>query len=344
MGIQLENKRTKNSLPVNYGQSLRSPPKFRWLLILLLLSIPLLILLYQFVNAYVLVRFSGLISYDTITLRAPDEGFIKSLSVQTGEKIKPGQILLVFTSPVTQTKLNFLKMEKTRLKKLMNSLQQSQITSNLENLLEVAREDIEFSKAVYERFKNYAQKGDMIELQLEETRKNYVNAQRNYVLLKQQMKENTLQTQNLIEVNYKRKILEIENEIAQVQTKMQHFTLRAQQAGTVMNIKTHPGEYVSSGQPLIAIVTQKNLQVIAFIEAKYIQDIYQGKKVTVILPDNEKIDGKIVNHPSYAEKIPLSEINPLATRTNKLIAIIKPNSDIPEKYKIFGIPVTVRLS
>lgn len=343
MGIQLK-KRPKEALPVKYEQSLRAPPRFRWTIILLVLSIPLLILLYQFINAYVLVRFSGLISYDTITLRSPDDGFIKNLNVQTGEKIKPHQSILVFHSPVTQTQLKFLKMEKERLVELMNSLQQSQTASSLEQLLEVAREDIELSKVVYERFKNYVRKGDMIELQLQEARKNHVNAQRNYALLKQQIKENALQTKNLMEVNYKRKILEIENEINQVLAKMQHFTLRAQQAGTVMDIKTHQGEYVSAGQPLITIVTKKNLRVIAFIDPKYVQDVYQGRKVRLVLPDNEKISGHIINNPSYAEKVPLSEIGPLAPRTNKLIAIIKPDADIPEQYRVFGIPVTVKLN
>ncbi|QBR82884.1 HlyD family efflux transporter periplasmic adaptor subunit [Legionella israelensis] len=343
MGIQLTKKRTKDTLPVKYHPSLRTPPKLRWIMLVLLLSIPLLILIYQVVNEYILVRFSGLITYDTITLRAPDDGYIKSLNVQAGENIRAHQVILIFNSPTTQAQLQYLRAEKKRLIDLMNSLQQSQITPNLEHLLDVTKEDIETSKAVYERFKNYVKKGDMIELQLEEARRNYISAQRNYALLKQQMKENKLQTQNLIEVNYKRKILELESKINQVLAKKQHFTIHAQQPGTIMDIKTHEGEYVSAGQPLVTIVTEKNIRIIAFIDPKYVQDVYQGKKVTIILPDKEKISGQIVNTPSYAEKIPLSEISPLATRSNKLIAIIKPETNIPEKYEIFGIPVTVKL-
>lgn len=87
-----------------------------------------------------------------------------------------------------------------------------------------------------------------------------------------------MQRATLIEVNFKRKILEIDNEVEQIKTKMRYFALRSPDNGTIMNISTHQDEFVSAGQNLMSIVTDKNLRIVAFIEPKYAEDIYQGKK------------------------------------------------------------------
>ncbi len=343
MGIQLQKQRPKETLPVQYGKSMRAPPKLRWILMVLLLSIPMLFLIYQVVNEFFLIRFSGLVAYDTVSLKAPDEGYIKSLNVQPGQKVNEQQTILKFSSPEAETRLNYLQREKKRITKLMQSLA-DQTPGHLYKLLDVAAEDVVSSKVVYERFKKYAKKGDMIELQLEAARKNYIEAQRNYAALKQQIKDTRLQTKTLMEVNYKRKILEIENDINKVKEKMQYFDMHSPKPGTVMSIKTHEGEYVSPGQELITIVTKQNLRVIGFIDPKYTEDVYKGKKVWVKFPNNERVVGHIVNTPSYAEKLPQSQMNPMITRENKLIAIIKLDKPIPEIYQVFGIPVSIKLA
>lgn len=342
MSIQFKKKPPSEHLPIQYGQGLRTPPKLRWILVVLILTIPLALLLYQLMSEYFLVRFSGLVTYDTVTIRAPSDGYIKTLSVQPGQKIQPEQVLLQFTSPETLTKLNYLEQERQRITELMNSLG-DQNQDNLTKALETAKQDIQTSKEVYDRFKTYVNQGNMVELQLEEARKNYVNAQRNYTEIQQQIKETQLQNKTLLEVNYKRKILELESNINEVKAKMAYFTMRAPQPGTIMNISTHQGEYVSEGQNLITIVTNKNIRIVAFIDPKYMEEVYQGKKVVVTFPNNETVEGHIINTPSFAEKVPLSQINPLATRENKLIAIIRPDSIIPKPYQVFGIPVTVKL-
>lgn len=247
-----------------------------------------------------------------------------------------------FASPLVEEKLAYLQVEKKRIIELMNSLVENN-SQQISQALNISQQDIETSKLVYERFKNYSKNGDLIELQLEEARKNYITAVRSYVELSQKIEELSLQRATLIEVNFKRKILEIDNEVEQIKTKMRYFALRSPDNGTIMNISTHQDEFVSAGQNLMSIVTDKNLRIVAFIEPKYAEDIYQGKKINIIFPDNEEISGFIVNTPSYAEKTPLSEINPLATRENKLLAIIKPNKVIQKKYAVFGMPVKIKL-
>jgi multidrug resistance efflux pump len=342
MGIQWKKSTSRPDLAVKYGQGLRPAPKLRWLLLVLLLSIPFIVLTYELITEYLLVRFSAVVTYDTVTVRAPDSGYIKKLHVEPGSHVTDNQIVIEFASPLLEEKLEYLSKEKQRILDLMDSLGSTHL-NEMKGALEISKQDVESSKQVYERFKKYANKGNLVELQLEEARINYVTAQTNYVELSQKIDEIDVQRKTLVEVNYKRKINEIENEIAQIKAKMSYFLMHSPENGAVMSLSTHEDEYVSAGQNLMTIVTDKNLHVIAFVDPRYMEEVFQGKKVTIKFPNNNSIPGTVINIPSYADKTPLSQINPLATRENKLIVIIKPDKDIEKIYQVFGIPVSVRL-
>lgn len=338
MGIQLTKTNRDKNMQVYYGSGARPAPKLRWSLVVLLLSLPLLYLAYQLTTEFLLVRFSGIVTYDSVTLRAPDAGYIKSLYILNGEKIHANQTLLQFDSPELTSELTFLEREKKRITSLMDSINQQDV-NDVTNELEIAKQDIASSQQIYDSFKQYTNKGNLALLQLEEARKNYITAKKNYVSIKQKIATN----KTVMEVNYKRKIFELENRIDQIKAKMQSFSMRSPNEGTIMSISTHVGEFVSPGQSLLTLVTDKNLRIVVFVDPKYMEEVYRGKKVILRFPNNEIVKGHIVNTPSFAEQTPLSQINPMAKRENKLIAIVQPDTNIPKAYQIFGIPVSAKL-
>ncbi|HAU1193238.1 TPA: HlyD family secretion protein [Legionella pneumophila] len=341
MGINLK-KVIDKSLSVTYGQSVRAYPRLRWFMVIALLSIPLIFLLYKLTQEYVLVHFPGLVVYDTLIIRSPEIGYIKDIQVKVGENVTPETVLLQFTSPEMDAKLQYLTNEKTRITNLMNALNAT-YQNKLNSVLDVAKKEIESSKEVYERFKNYVKKGDMVQLQLDEARRNYVDAQKQYANLQQQITESLLQNKTTMEVHFLRKLFEINNEIDRANIRIKFFTIRSPKQATVTSIQTHVGEFVSAGQNLMMLVTNDNLRIMAFIEPKYVDSVFRGQEVEIKFPDNYMIRGRIINTPSYAEQIPITEISPLATRQNKLIAVIKPISTLPQKYQVFGIPVKIYL-
>lgn len=329
-------------LAVTYGSGSRTPPRLRWILLVLLISLPLLFLIFKLAKEYVFVSFSGLVVFDTITIRAPGSGYIESLSVKVGQEVRPGDLLLRFKSPSLDVKLKYLQKEKKLLQDMITQMSR-QDYQPLEAMLPVASKDIQTSKEVYDRFRNYLKAGNMSELQLEEARKNYVNALRMLSNLEKEIIETKLKNKTTLEVSYQRKMREIDSEINELLEKEKYFYIKAQRSGNIMQVSTYNNEFVASGQQLLSIVTKDNLRIMAFIEPKYLDKVYQGKEVDIDFPDGESVKGKIINTPSYAEKLPMSEINPLATRHNKLIAIIAPLRAIPQRYQVFGIPVKIQL-
>ncbi|WP_131782525.1 HlyD family secretion protein [Legionella gresilensis] len=341
MGILLRIENKKPLIPAP-PPGARKLARLRWLLVVLLLCLPLGYLTVRLIQDYFFIRFSGTVIYDTLLIRSPDEGYIHSISVSAGESVRPGNLILEISSPKLNNKLTYLINERERISKLIVNLKRVN-QSELINSLKVAEQDMVDSKKTYERFKEHFKDGNLITLQLEEARKNYTTAQQNYASIKQKMLESSLQQNTSLEVNYNRRLVEIEGDIKLLKIQLKNFTIRAPQPGTVMNIETHVGEYVPIGKNLLTIVTDDNLKIKAYIEPKYSAVATYGSKVTIQLPNRERIPGIIINNPRYAQQLPSSETNPLATRQNKLIAIIAPRKPLPKEYQVFGIPVQISL-
>ena len=113
--------------------------------------------------------------------------------------------------------------------------------------------------------------------------------------------------------------------------------------GSIKEIDVHRGEFLPGGEEIIQIITKNNLHVVAFIDPKNAEEVHPKTIVTLTFPDHFSVKGEVVNVPSYADRTPLTFQNPLATRENKLVVIIKFKEILPEKYRLFGVPVEVSL-
>jgi multidrug resistance efflux pump len=344
MGISLKRSRLdEQSTPKDYGQGKRTPPKIRWVLIILLISIPLIYLVYMLLDETILAESQGVVVFDTVKIRAPEAGYVETLFVEEGQPVKRGQVLLQFKSPKVDATLAYLEKEKVRAEQQIENIT-TKSTESLKTHLKTLEKDIISSQLVYDKFsKYYKANGHMASLELEQARKNVISAKEAYSQLKHQIKQVGLENDLMVEVNYKRKLEEVNHKIRQASLKKQYFLIKSPAKGAVKQIDIHRGEFLPAGQDIIDIVTNNNIHVVGFFDPKEAENIKPGVKVSMTLPDNFSIKGEVVSVPNYADKTPMSFQNPLATRENKLIAMIQFKEALPKKYRVFGLPVDISL-
>lgn len=344
MGISLKGtKLDEHSTVKDYGAGKRTPPKLRWFLIIGVVSIPLIYLMYMLLDETVFADFQGMIVFDTVTIRTPDAGYVDKLYINEGEPVKKGQDLLQFKSPTLDSELNYLYTEKERIEARSASVSRES-TASLEANLENLKKDIESSQAVYEKFKKYyAPKGYLTSLDLEQARKNVADAKEAYSQIQHQIKQINLENDVLMEVNYKRPLEDINQKIRQAEIKKQYFLIKSPEDGSIKEIRMSPGEFLPAGEEIIEIITTNDLHVVAFIDPKKSEEVHPKTKVTLTFPDNFSVKGEVMNVPTEADSTPAGFQNPLATRENKLIVIIHFKQALPEKYRVFGVPVDVSL-
>src|SRR5690348_3491383 len=121
MGIFLKIENKQPLVPVPYPKA-KKVSRLRWLLIVILLCLPISFLVFKLLSEYLFVQFSGIVIYDTLSIRAPQDGYIQSMSVHLGEPIRVGELMLQINSPQLNNKLTYLNNEKKRITNLVNDL------------------------------------------------------------------------------------------------------------------------------------------------------------------------------------------------------------------------------
>lgn len=327
-------------LTTPYGSSKRQYPMWRWMLIVFVVTLPLLILIYILFRDLFFVTAPGVIKFDTVTVRSPTDGYVNKLHVHTGDKVKKGQLLINFESPEIIIQLKNLEKEKKYLEALIAD-KKNNVIPMLEKLIQADQQNIEESKKVYDQFINFRKIGTSNEVLVENTRINYVNAHRDYILDQQALSQQKYDFQMNLEKNYIFRLHEMQNEINRLTVINQHLDLTAPITGTIIIINTYNGEYISKGLELLSLVGEENLRIFAYIKPKYSREVYKDKQVTIVLPNNKQIPGKIVNIPTFAETLPSAQANPLAAKENQLIIVVKPTQTIPKEFQIYHLPVKI---
>lgn len=327
----------------DYGQGKRTPPKLRWMMVVLVISIPLIYLIYLLLDETVLADFQGVIVFDTVKIRAPDAGYVETLFVKEGQHVKRGQPLLQFNSPNVDQQLIYLKKEQARIQGQVDSINKKS-TESLTKHLEILKKDILASQLVYDKFaKYYRQQGHIAAIELEQARKNVITAKEAYSQMQHQIKQVRLENDLMVEVNYKRKLEEVNHKITQAEIKKKYFAINSPAKGTIKNIHIHRGEFLPSGEDIIDIVTKNNLHVVVYVDPKSADELKLGAIVKLTFPDNYVMKGKVINVPNFADRQPLAFQNPLAQRENKLVAIVEFEKEPPKKYRVYGVPLEVNI-
>ncbi len=342
MGISFKQQTTKADVNITHPAFKRSSPTLRWIAILLIIAIPFIYLLYRLADIYIFVTFPGYITFEKIIVRAPANGYIKKLNIKLADSVIRNQILLTFASPEVEVKLQYLEREKEYLNNLAKSLRSNE-NLFIEQQIALANTNIKDSYDLYQRFNSYKNKGIIDDLQLEQVRVAWINAQHSKIQFQSLLVKNQADLNHQTEVYYRRKIAEINNDIQLNQSLKAHFDIRAVASASVIAIDTYETEFVSPGQPLITLATNQNPYVVAFIEPKYFNQLYKDKKVKVILPNNKQITGSIYKTPIFSDRLPADQVNPIATRSNKIIILIRLENDELTKEYVYGLPVQVKL-
>jgi multidrug resistance efflux pump len=345
MGFDFNNKRHVNKVEdkkIKYAPAKRHLAKWQWYLLVLIILSPLIYFVSAILIDNLVVIASGYVSYDKILVRAPENGYIKNVLAKEGEYIKLGQCLVKMDSPKLTRELKYLQKELNRLNKLRLSTKNPEVDpfivmkNNLKKHLEKTNEHVEVMDDLRRRkigtiIDQQRARMDAKEIELDIDNVDRAMAKSNvYHVFK-------------LEERYGEIIRELELAIIKIKVANDLMNIPSPGNGSITKVFTHPNEHVTKGQDLVEITTYNNLRVLAYLNHKDMSnDIYQGKKVTVIFPNDIKIEGEIAQIPSLAEHQD-KFTNIIKTEKNKVLLIITLIGKLPKKYQIYGLPVKVVL-
>ncbi len=344
MKIRFNQPETKNpeqdrGLRVQYSEAKRSGKSWRWYLIVLIASMPLLYLLGLIAWDEITVEANGRIRVSNFVMRAPVDGYVQQIHVRPLQNVAQGEQLAQLMNTSLQEQYDRMQLEINVLEKEREKLrhQTEQSKSASLQLLKFSQEQQDF---LYKRMRQYEalfRQGAATQAEIATIRSQYNAALENAALLKKSNSNAQGLTPEMIQVSnhMDQRMIEFEK----VRSQVEQLKFAAPATGMVTEIFAQPGEYLSKGQSLMEIIFPNTVFIDAFIPPKYQNYAIVGQVALIKFPNGEKARAKIISVPGVIQKSSL-ETSPLEVSRSAIFAQMEFIDKVDNRL-MNGMPVDI---
>lgn len=315
-------------------------PKWQWYFLSLLIASPLIYILATWLLGFIITYAPAYISMNTLTIRAPSDGYVRDISVHLGDKTIQNVPLLLIDSPTMLQRKTYLENELKQLQyREHNSLNDPELP-NLLKMQQIAKQQRDENRDYYQKLLTLEKSGLVTVIDLSRFGNRYYDAQLNYQNIKAKIAKSQQDYQDYLEKTYHEPISLLQEELSQINIENGFLQILTPASGSVITILVHSQEFVLKGQALLKLSIDKQLFVTALFDAKNVDSLVPGKKVHILLPNYKLITGVIRTHPDFtsANTETLFDIQPL---NHKLVTLIDFTEPLPEKYLVSDLKVWV---
>lgn len=128
------------------------------------------------------------------------------------------------------------------------------------------------------------------------------------------------------------------------QLNLDRCTVRASVNGIVANLDLHPGDYVSTGRPELALVNTDTMHVEGYFEETKLARIHLGDPVDIhLMGQSVELHGRVESVESAIEDRERTKGNNLLADVNPTFTWVRLAQRVPVRIRLAGVPSGVRL-
>ncbi len=317
-------------LSVRYAQAKRTPPRWRWRLVLILLAIMPVYLLGRFLLGYFWQEAPGLVIMQSSLIRAGVIGHVTYLAPE-GKELARGEVLARVERQVPTTLPSGLQSTGDR-----------PLTSD-------PREP-----ALQESLSLASRQRDQLQQRVNLMRK--LRAQEAATVQE-------VQTAEMDVLQAQAQMARIRGELAQLQEERQRATLGVQRqasantvttmerkeevvympyTGTVARHQVAEGEWIDTNTDLVSLLSTQAPVVHAYLSPKELDRASPGQQATLIFQDGGRVAAQVLGVTAEAERQPAESVSPLVPRNLSVVVRLQPLEELPDRYRVFRLPLEVR--
>ena len=326
---------------IQYGEAKRYSKQWRWYLILIVSSLPLLYLIGSVLQEMIIVKADGRITVPHIIVRASVDGFVKQVFVRSLHTVLEGEDLAILENlPLEDsfqrltTEINFLNGEKNKLQP-----QSGNKTLRPMLLLKFAQEQEKFYQNRLHQNESLFNQGAATQAEVATARNQYHSALEHLALHERSQHPDQGFSAEILQMA--NRISQLNLELEQIKVQKKQLLLKAPAGGLITEFFVQPREYLGRGQPLLDIIFPEKAHISAFIPPKYQDYVVIGQIVTVTFPNGEAAKARITSIPGVTQKTPVDGINLLEYPRTAIVAHMEFINPV-ETQLINGMPVDIR--
>lgn len=321
---------------IEYGATRRGGTPWRWYLILIVASVPLLYLMGAILREFFIVEADGRITMPQTVIRSSGDGYIQQIFVKPLETVAEGAELALLTNESLENRYNrvrgeidFLEAEKDKM------LQPADSAPGSAQLLAFAEQQRDFYQRRLHQYETLFKQGAATPAEVATARSQYTATLERLAALGQSLGVAS-------EVRQMRaRISQLKLELNEIEDRRQQLLLTAPTAGMIAELLVQPGEYLERGRTLLEIVDFSKAHVTAYIPPKYLDYAVVGQTATVAFPNGESAEARIVSVPGIIQRSPPGDLAPLETPLPAILAQMEFVSEVKSRL-VHGIPVRLR--
>lgn len=348
---QPENRIPNNDrgLRVRYSEAKRPGKPWRWYLILLISSLPLIYLIGLVIWEYASIDVNGRVRVTSFVVRAPVEGYVEQLFVEAQQTVADGVKLAQMTNATLQHSYDRLRLEIDALEKEKHKVASQVIQSQAAagQLVQFAQEQKRFAHGRLHQYEALFEQNAATQAEVATARSQYKAALEHLAILeraREQELERMLSQEQFVSVEVRRIVNQINQmrlEAEKIDAQLHGLNLIApEEGGLVTEIFVQPGEFLSRGQALLELIFPEKAFVDAFIPPKYQNYAEVGQSVIVKFPNGEKVKGKVTAVPGVMQKSPSEDANPLEVVRTAILARVAFTETVASRL-MNGMPVVI---
>jgi multidrug resistance efflux pump len=329
---------------VAYAPAKRVMARWRWYLILLLVSAPLIYLLGQILYGWLMITAPGYVALRKVPINSPLSGVLADRPVTEGQTVQLGAVLARLKSPDLDRREAVLAAELNAREKALLMPRTRSDQTGVHRRLALAAEVVRFQRGNRDDVRFLFDQGaatraelNLAENALREALLHYENVQFDATRLQAQV--------NRVSAPDEEALVRLEvlrAELGALGETREALELRSPLAGRVLELFAETGQSMAPGDPVLMLGDTAHLEIHAYLAPRYAAYAKKGQPVTVRFKEGYRLSGVVIRNPEVTRRLPAAVSSPLGSRENKLLVPIVLTETASTGTLVEGLPVTVR--
>jgi multidrug resistance efflux pump len=332
----------ERGIQVPYAPAKRALARWRWYLIVLLVSLPLVYLLAQLATSVLFVSAAGLIRLERVPINAKIAGTVERIEVRTSSRVAPGQLLAVLHNAELAQREGLVEAELNARRAAV----EMDFTAGLAELqanVRLARKVVDHQAGHLKNVRLLFDQGAATVAEL-----NLAHAQMHQAEIGLNQAHAALAAQQAGPLRLQAPDRENETRIAMLQaereaigTQKARLTSKSPVEGVVLEVFAQPGQSVGQGEPLLMLGNQALVFVAAYLEPRHIRYARAGQTATVRLEDGSRLAAVVREKPEFTARVPAAITPALGGREYMLLLTLDLAEPLPAAHRVDTLPVRV---
>lgn len=332
-------------ITVPYAPGKRHLARWRWYLILLVVSSPLLFFVARFAWSSVAVEAPGLIAQEQLTVRTLGQGYVEEIYIKPLQEVAEGDPLVRLSNPELTQRAAQIRAELKALQGLPSSISSAAGPSvNLHDQIEIAREQQTYQNQRLNSLQALVDEGAATEGELSEARREEQQAASRIAELYQTMAVQNHRPAPTPNTELRTRVLSLRGELANVEEQLEGLLVRAPREGRIVDLAVVSGDQLALGGKVAMLApVGGELHIETYMPPKYAGYARDGLRGTVIFPDGTQRQAEVTDVPEIARELPRAHAQMLGNpEVGVVVRMHFVDQDATRGRITDGLPIRVR--